>query len=372
MNNLEVIKFNLSGTGAVFKQPYMNETNLTYSQIHKVALLGMLGAIIGLKGHRSRKDEIEEVSKYLKEVNDKIKKAEKEINAYEAENLKKMIKRNDLVLSIKTINESLRKEISKTQDEKKIKRISKIQELIKNIDIQELLKIELILKYPEFYRELSKLKIGIVPGNKNFLKNIQTYVNSTGFANSSPLSDKEISMCGYEKLTKEERKERKEKGISADTKPKSGQSLIYKEESLRDPSWDIYIMKGTASDEIYLKLKDFILNRKSIYSIFLGKNQYPAEIKNMKIMNVSRCREISTIESIFPYNLTTYFGDVGFFSEPSYQNWETLPIGMKPCKNNYIEEKLTWTNKRLGKIPFEKKINNIFRDEESDKTIYFM
>ncbi|WCK57159.1 type I-B CRISPR-associated protein Cas5b (plasmid) [Aneurinibacillus sp. Ricciae_BoGa-3] len=56
---MESIKFTLSGTGATFKRPYINTVNLSYSHIHKVALFGLLGAIIGLKGHRHKeKDQL--------------------------------------------------------------------------------------------------------------------------------------------------------------------------------------------------------------------------------------------------------------------------------------------------------------------------
>ena len=52
---MEVISFELSGKFAFFKK---NENTrkllLTYSHIHKVALMGLLGAITGLNGHRQR------------------------------------------------------------------------------------------------------------------------------------------------------------------------------------------------------------------------------------------------------------------------------------------------------------------------------
>jgi CRISPR-associated protein Cas5h len=50
----EVLKFNLSGKVAFFKKPDVNaKIYFTYNNIHKVALLGILGAIIGLKGYRN-------------------------------------------------------------------------------------------------------------------------------------------------------------------------------------------------------------------------------------------------------------------------------------------------------------------------------
>jgi len=53
MNN-KALKFNLSGKLAFFKKPDVNaKVYFTYNNIHKVALLGLLGAIIGLKGYRN-------------------------------------------------------------------------------------------------------------------------------------------------------------------------------------------------------------------------------------------------------------------------------------------------------------------------------
>ena len=51
---MRAISFELSGKFAHFKKPDVNShTYFTYSHIHKVALLGILGAILGLKGYES-------------------------------------------------------------------------------------------------------------------------------------------------------------------------------------------------------------------------------------------------------------------------------------------------------------------------------
>ncbi|WP_303865038.1 type I-B CRISPR-associated protein Cas5b [Alkalibaculum bacchi] len=50
--DIRAIKFRLSGRSAMFKKPDVNSyAYFTYNNIHKVALLGLLGAIIGLKGY---------------------------------------------------------------------------------------------------------------------------------------------------------------------------------------------------------------------------------------------------------------------------------------------------------------------------------
>lgn len=70
---MEAIKFNLWGTGATFKRPHINTIYLTYSNIHKVAILGMLGSIIGLKGHSNiLKGILEDENKKKKKKDRKI------------------------------------------------------------------------------------------------------------------------------------------------------------------------------------------------------------------------------------------------------------------------------------------------------------
>lgn len=55
---MKVLKFNLSGETAFFKKPDVNQIYFTYGQIHKIALLGILGSCLGLNGYnQQRKDE---------------------------------------------------------------------------------------------------------------------------------------------------------------------------------------------------------------------------------------------------------------------------------------------------------------------------
>ncbi len=49
---MESLRFDLSGAAACFRQPDVNaKVYFTYNNIHRVALLGLLGAILGLKGY---------------------------------------------------------------------------------------------------------------------------------------------------------------------------------------------------------------------------------------------------------------------------------------------------------------------------------
>lgn len=54
MMGIQAVKFRLAGEAACFRKPDVNEkVYFTYNNIHRVALLGLLGAILGLSGYRN-------------------------------------------------------------------------------------------------------------------------------------------------------------------------------------------------------------------------------------------------------------------------------------------------------------------------------
>ena len=118
---MKALKFSLNGKTAFFKKPDVNNyIYFTYGNIHKIALLGILGAVIGLGGY--------EKQNYYKNQYEKIKKSDK---------------KNQL------------------DDE-----------------------IKYSITYPEFYYKLKDLKIAIVPKNdKGYInKKVQVFNNSIGYA----------------------------------------------------------------------------------------------------------------------------------------------------------------------------------------------
>jgi len=72
---MKAISFELSGKTACFRKPDVNQfAYFTYNNIHKPALLGLLGAILGLKGHIQLSYEnrcIEEENRAIKKKADK-------------------------------------------------------------------------------------------------------------------------------------------------------------------------------------------------------------------------------------------------------------------------------------------------------------
>ncbi|MTI46539.1 MAG: type I-B CRISPR-associated protein Cas5 [Firmicutes bacterium] len=80
---MEIIKFTLGGKFGFFKKPDVNTyLYFTYGNIHKVALMGMFGAILGYKGYNQMsfykkykkdfEDLIEDNQKYYPEFYDKL------------------------------------------------------------------------------------------------------------------------------------------------------------------------------------------------------------------------------------------------------------------------------------------------------------
>jgi CRISPR-associated protein Cas5h len=65
---MKALSFNLSGKFAHFKKPDVNSyAYFTYSHIHKVALLGIIGAILGLEGYKKDLKDYPEFYEKLKD-----------------------------------------------------------------------------------------------------------------------------------------------------------------------------------------------------------------------------------------------------------------------------------------------------------------
>ena len=54
---MEILKFTLGGKNACFRKPERNAYGyFTYGNIHKIALLGLFGAILGYGGYSQTRD----------------------------------------------------------------------------------------------------------------------------------------------------------------------------------------------------------------------------------------------------------------------------------------------------------------------------
>ena len=77
MSGQRLISFDLQADFGFFKKPDYNDGMLlTYNMLHKPALLGLLGAVIGLQGYR-KKGELPEYYQHLEELSVGIEPLEK-------------------------------------------------------------------------------------------------------------------------------------------------------------------------------------------------------------------------------------------------------------------------------------------------------
>ena len=237
---MEILRFSLSGKHAFFKKPEVNSyCYFTYGNIHKVALLGIFGSILGYGGYTQMQSFV---------------KAKKQA--------------------------------------------------------------ELTSGYPEFYEKLRFLKVSILPAlnckNGIIPKKIQTFNNSVGYASRE-----------------------------------QGGNLIVKEQWLENPEWEICVLVDSEEAE---KLKDAICHNKCIYYPYLGKNDHPADIRNIKMEKAVRAGSaagrlncLSPKEKVGIY-VPDYedLDDLEDYAGFKYE--EALPCGMDEWTNHYIIKTYLYTD----------------------------
>jgi len=255
---MKAISFILSGKTAMFKKPDVNSyAYFTYNNIHKPALLGIFGAIIGLGGYNQLHHKKEQLKQMMKGLKAKDKK-------------------------------NLQEELNKLNEE-----------------------------YPEFYEKLKDLKISIVPlaTNGYFSKKIQVFNNSVGYAS------KEM-----------------------------GGNLIVREQWLENPKWQIIILDN--GSEEYIKLKKYLSEKKSVYIPYLGKNDHPANIDEVKEVQLSETVFLDDgkyIDSLFIKN-----SEIDGFEkegEIPFVFQESSPITLQEEHHFYENKFLCFTNCELENIP---------------------
>jgi len=163
--------------------------------------------------------------------------------------------------------------------------------------------------YPEFYEKLEKLKVSIIPLTQNgyFSKKIQVFNNSVGYAN------------------------------------KDG-NLIVREQWLENPKWKIFLLDDNSIEKkIFEKLEDYLINSKTEFIPYLGKNDHPAKIEKTKIVALNKVDFNGKISSLFIKNkfIRSSFpprNERGFFHQ------EVLPVYLKENLHIYEYETVAYTN----------------------------
>lgn len=261
---MEAISFKLSGKTACFRKPDVNVyTYFTYNNIHKPALLGLFGAVVGFDGYTQLHDEKEQIRARIKELKGQEKK-----------------------------------------------------ELEKELE-------ELDKKLPEFYEKLQSLKVSIRPFAPNgyFSKKIQGFNNSTGYANA-------IGAKNEERI--------------------SSYNLQILEQWLENPSWQIMILDD-GSDE-YKKIAEYLLDGKSVFIPYLGKNDHPANISNVESVVLSDTQG-NFIDSLFIKNFDRLDGWVREEDDNPYVFQEISPYTLQKDYHFYEYKPLIFTNYEIEILP---------------------
>ncbi|AHJ12409.1 type I-B CRISPR-associated protein Cas5b [Sulfurospirillum multivorans] len=234
---MKALRFILSGKTACFRKPDVNVfAYFTYNNIHKPALLGMLGAIIGLGGHNQLSNK----------------------------------------------NRGLKKASSSYDD-----------------------------GFPEFYGKLKELKIAITPlaPNGYFSKKIQTFNNSVGYASFE-----------------------------------QGGNLIVREQWLENPVWQILILDDES--EVFQKISEYFLNGKSVFIPYLGKNDHPAKIDDVRIIELLPFIKEQKVSSLFEENKLQIVKSPPR-GELSYYFKEVSPIRLNEQHHFYEYANLIFTNHKI-------------------------
>ncbi|MDQ3019791.1 MAG: type I-B CRISPR-associated protein Cas5 [Bacteroidota bacterium] len=203
---------------------------------------------------------------------------------------------------------------------------------------------------PEYYIKLKDIKTGIRPLNSDkgiFQKTMIKYNNATGFANK-------------------------------DATEKFGETLNVTEQTLISPFFKCYVELDD-EDELQKNLITNILNLKSTFIPYLGKNEYTAWWENPKtnLYKVVTKNDSVKIDTIFTktgtINEQIEEEDFNIFnledSNSMFMYFERLPIGFFNLGENIYQYELksfVYTNRKLKK---DTQIENLYEIDNGSEII---
>jgi CRISPR-associated protein Cas5h len=130
-----------------------------------------------------------------------------------------------------------------------------------------------------------------------------------------------------------------------------GGNLIVREQWLEDPAWQIMILDDDTKE--YKKLKEYLTNKKSIFIPYLGKNDHPAkidEVKEVELNDELSLDDGNYIDSLFIKNSESIDGWQKDGEAP-YIFQEVSPIKLQEEYHFYEYETLVFTNIGLDSMP---------------------
>ncbi len=179
--------------------------------------------------------------------------------------------------------------------------------------------------FSEYYEKLKDLKISITPSVPNgyFSKKIQVFNNSVGYANAV--------------------------GAKLEERSKS-YNLVVREQWLENPSWKIMILDDESQE--YMKLKEYLTKGKTVYIPYLGKNDHPAKLTEVKEIELGQEKENMKLSSLFFENKceivkTPPRGELSFYFK------EISPVRLQGEHHFYEYESLIFTNHKIANSDHE-------------------
>lgn len=226
---MEALKFNIGGRFAHFKNPENNiKLEISYDNIPKTALIGQLGAILGLRG----------------------KQQEREIG------------------------------------------------------------------FLEYLEELKDIKVSIVPHSARFNKHIESFNNSTKFANNMV---------------------------------KVPATQIIRRQVLEDVDWTVFILKDSIKKKHFDNLHDMLIARKSKFPLFLGKSEFKARLGKVELVQLEKLTsdEVEKCDSLVMDKFITSIEkdrcDNHFIKDDLFIRKDYMPVGYNEI-GLYNLEKFIFTN----------------------------
>jgi len=168
-------------------------------------------------------------------------------------------------------------------------------------------------EYPDFYDRLKDIKVSIVPNHEYGIINqkLQIFNNSVGYA------------------SKEE-----------------GGNLVVKEYWLEEPSWTIYLL--SEDKQLFDTLADYLLNKKTVYTLYLGKNDHLANITDSRIIQVEKAQSVKSCQSLLDMEGVSFI--LPRKLKELFRFKEVAPVGFTPRPNRYIYKTMAFTNQRIKEI----------------------
>lgn len=182
----------------------------------------------------------------------------------------------------------------------------------------------------EYYEKLKDIKISIIPAKVKFNKHIQTYNNSTGYANN-------------------------------------GDCYNMSREILENVKWTIVILKDSVQKDIFEELKNRLIEGRAKYPVYLGVKDCTVKIDNVKefkVTEVLNVDDIYKIDSFYDSSIIVEEDDESFNEEKPYSYKLMLPTAIVGTlyKMSYVNFNNTMITVNCA--------DNIYMD--GDRYYYFM